>query len=129
MLSLSLPKFIRLFNRLTYSSKLRSFLISRYFERNQTFTDMTENEIAKIVLVKSFEIHRALGPGLLESVYEKALEFELSQNKILVASQVPVPLVYKEIKFESGFRLDLLVENKVIVEIKANVGLAPVHFA
>ncbi|WP_304517879.1 GxxExxY protein [Cecembia rubra] len=90
---------------------------------------MTENQIAKIVLDKSFEIHRALGPGLLESVYEKALEFELNQTKIMVASQVPVPLVYKEIKFESGFRLDLLVENKVIVEIKANEGLAPVHFA
>ncbi|UJP66907.1 GxxExxY protein [Mongoliitalea daihaiensis] len=90
---------------------------------------MTENEIAKIVLDKSFEIHRSLGPGLLESVYEKALEFELNQTKIMVASQVPVPLVYKEVKFESGFRLDLLVENKVIIEIKANEGLAPVHFA
>jgi GxxExxY protein len=90
---------------------------------------MSENEIGRIVLDKSFEIHRTLGPGLLESVYEKALEFELIQSKILVTSQVPVPLVYKEIKFEAGFRLDLLIENKVIVEIKANDGLAPVHFA
>lgn len=90
---------------------------------------MKENEIATIILDKAFEIHRNLGPGLLESVYEKALEYELIQAGIFVVSQVPVPLVYKEIKFEAGFRLDLLVENKVIVGIKANDGLAPVHFA
>lgn len=90
---------------------------------------MNENEIAKMILDKAFEIHRTLGPGLLESVYEKALEFELIQAGIFVVSQVPVPLIYKEIKFEAGFRLDLLVENKVIVEIKANEALAPVHFA
>lgn len=90
---------------------------------------MNENEIAKIILDKSFEIHRALGPGLLESVYEKALEYELIQTGIFVVSQVPVPLIYKEIKFEAGFRLDLLVEHKVIVEVKAIESLAPVHFA
>ncbi|PSK99836.1 GxxExxY protein [Cecembia rubra] len=90
---------------------------------------MKENEIATVILDKAFEIHRNLGPGLLESVYEKALEFELIQAGIFVVSQVPVPLIYKEIKFEAGFRLDLLVENKVIVEIKANEALAPVHFA
>ncbi|MFN3802401.1 GxxExxY protein [Belliella pelovolcani] len=90
---------------------------------------MKENEIATFILDKAFEIHRNLGPGLLEPVYEKALEFELIQAGIFVVSQVPVPLIYKEIKFEAGFRLDLLVENKVIVEIKANEALAPVHFA
>ncbi|EOZ96971.1 hypothetical protein A33Q_1889 [Indibacter alkaliphilus LW1] len=90
---------------------------------------MKENEIATVILDKAFEIHRNLGPGLLESVYEKALEFELIQAGIFVVSQVSVPLIYKEIKFEAGFRLDLLVENKVIVEIKANEALAPVHFA
>lgn len=90
---------------------------------------MKENEIATIILDKAIEIHKNLGPGLLESVYEKALEYELIQAGIFVVSQVPVPLVYKEVKFEAGFRLDLLVENKVIVEIKANDGLAPVHFA
>lgn len=90
---------------------------------------MKENEIETIILDKAFEIHRNLGPGLLESVYEKALEYELIQAGIFVVSQVPVPLVYKEIKFEAGFRLNLLVENKVIVEIKANDGLAPVRLA
>lgn len=90
---------------------------------------MTENEIATLILDKSFEIHRTLGPGLLESVYERALEYELRQAGLIVDSQLPVPLVYKEIKFEAGFRLDLLVENKVIVEVKAIETLAPVHFA
>jgi GxxExxY protein len=90
---------------------------------------MTENEIATIILDKSFEIHRTLGPGLLESVYEKALEYEMIQTGLIVNSQLPVPLVYKEIKFEAGFRLDLLIQNKVIVEVKAIETLAPVHFA
>jgi GxxExxY protein len=90
---------------------------------------MNENEVAKIILDKAFKIHNTLGPGLLESVYEKALEYELTHSKMLVTSQMPVPLVYKEIKFEAGFRLDLLVEDKVIVEIKSNDALAPVHFA
>lgn len=90
---------------------------------------MTENDIATLILDKAFEVHRNLGPGLLESVYEKALEYELVHAGKLVRSQYPVPIVYKEIWFEAGFRLDLLVENKVIVEIKAVEKLAPVHFA
>ncbi|PRY87409.1 GxxExxY protein [Mongoliibacter ruber] len=100
-----------------------------FFNEYQTLIIMSENEIAKVILDKAFEIHRNLGPGLLESVYEKALEYELIQAGVFVVSQVPVPLIYKEIKFEAGFRLDLLVENKVIIEVKANDGLAPVHFA
>ena len=90
---------------------------------------MNENEIATIILDKAFDIHRSLGPGLLESVYEKALEYELTQSIVFVQAQQPVPMIYKEIKFNIGFRLDLLVENKVIVEIKSLEKLAPVHFA
>ncbi|WP_158861643.1 GxxExxY protein [Lunatibacter salilacus] len=90
---------------------------------------MSENEIATIILDKAFEIHNYLGPGLLESVYEKALEYELVQSKIFVQTQLPVPMNYKEIKFDVAYRLDLLVENKVIVEIKAVETLAPLHFA
>ncbi len=90
---------------------------------------MTENEIATAVLDHAFTLHRTLGPGLLESVYEKALFYDLVESGLLVQSQLPVPLVYKEVKFEAGFRLDLLVENKVIVELKAIDNLAPVHFA
>lgn len=90
---------------------------------------MTENEIATLILDKAFEIHRILGPGLLESVYEKALEYELIQSGVTVNSQQAVPMIYKEIKFEAGFRLDLLVENKVIIEVKSVENLAPLHFA
>ena len=99
------------------------------FGTSKTIGIMIENEIATTVLDKAFEIHRKLGPGLLESVYEKTLEYELIHAGVYVISQMPVPLVYKEIKFEVGFRLDLLVENKVIVEVKALENLAPVHFA
>jgi GxxExxY protein len=90
---------------------------------------MIENEISTLILDKAFEIHKTLGPGLFESVYEKALEYELRMTGISVYSQLPVPLVYKEIKFEAGFRLDLLVGDKVIVEIKSVEGIAPIHFA
>lgn len=90
---------------------------------------MTENEIATTVLEHAFALHRALGPGLLESVYEKALFYDLVETGLTVQAQVPMPLIYKEIHFEAGFRLDLLVENKVIVELKSIENLAPIHFA
>ncbi|MEX2336045.1 MAG: GxxExxY protein [Fulvivirga sp.] len=90
---------------------------------------MKENDIATEILAKAFAIHTALGPGLLESVYERALYFDLVESGLTVQAQLPVPMVYKDINFESGFRLDLLVEDKVIVEIKAIETLAPVHFA
>ena len=90
---------------------------------------MTENEIATKILDVAFTLHRFLGPGLLESVYERTLEYDLREAGVSVQSQLAVPLVYKEIKFEIGYRLDLLVENKVIVEVKAIETIAPVHFA
>jgi GxxExxY protein len=90
---------------------------------------MTENEIATKILDVAFPLHKTLGPGLLETVYERTLAYELKEAGLNVLTQVSVPLVYKEIKFEAGFRLDLLVENKVIVEIKSIENLAPVHFA
>ncbi len=90
---------------------------------------MTENEIATKILDYAFALHKALGAGLLESVYERALYYDLAEAGLSVQAQLPVPFVYKEIKFEAGFRLDLLVGDKVIVEIKAIETLAPVHFA
>lgn len=90
---------------------------------------MTENEIATTVLDHAFALHWALDPGLLESVYEKALFYDLVETGLTVQAQVPMPLIYKEIHFEAGFRLDLLVENKVIVELKSIENLAPIHFA
>jgi len=90
---------------------------------------MTENQIATKILDKAFEIHRTLGPGLLESVYERALSYELKLEEIPVRSQVPVSFFYKEIMFEDGFRIDLLVGEKVVVEIKSVEKLHPVNYS
>jgi GxxExxY protein len=90
---------------------------------------MTENEIAHKIIGSALEIHKKLGPGLLESVYENILSYDLQEIGLNVKTQVPMPLIYKEIKIDAGFRLDLLVEDKVIVEIKSIDTLAPVHFA
>ena len=90
---------------------------------------MTENQIATKILDVAFPLHRTLGPGLLESVYEQTLAYDLNEKGLKVVNQFPVPLKYKEIKFDAGYRLDLLVEDKVIIEIKSIETLAPVHFA
>ncbi len=88
---------------------------------------MTENELSKIIVNSCFEIHRELGPGLFESVYEECLYFELIQQGLLVERQKEIPVIYKSIKMEIGFRADLVVENKVIIEIKSQEAIAPVH--
>jgi GxxExxY protein len=81
--------------------------------------DMTENEIAREVVNAAFKVHSRLGPGLLESVYEVVLAHEVRNRRLNVVRQLPVPIVYDGIQFEEGFRLDLLVEDKVIDEIKS----------
>ena len=88
---------------------------------------MTENEIAKIIVNTSYNIHVKLGPGLLESVYEEILCYELKKQNIVVERQKAIPVVWKEKKMEIGFRADLIVENKVIVELKSVERIAPVH--
>ena len=88
---------------------------------------MHENEIAKIIVDCAFKIHNVLGPGLLESVYQAALAFELRKRGLQVQTEHPIPVVYEEVRLELGFRADLLVESKVIVEIKSIEALAPVH--
>ena len=88
---------------------------------------MTENEIAKIIVDTAFHIHKSLGPGLLESVYEVVLAHALEKGGLRVKRQVPVPIVYDEIKFNEGFRADLIVEDKVIVELKSVEKVMPVH--
>ena len=90
---------------------------------------MNENDISYKIIGAALEIHSALGPGLLESVYESTLAYDLSNLGLKIETQVPKPLVYKEIKLEVGYRIDMLVEDKVIVEIKSVENLAPVHFA
>ena len=88
---------------------------------------MTENEIAKIIVDAALKIHRALGPGLLESVYEATLAFELEQRGLKTVKQLALPVVYEGVYPELGFRADLIIENKVIIEIKSVEALAPVH--
>jgi GxxExxY protein len=88
---------------------------------------MTENEIAKIIVDAAFKIHTTLGPGLLESVYESVLAYELKQRGLLVVRQQPIPVTYETVRLEEGFRADLLVEGKVIVELKSVEAIAPVH--
>lgn len=90
---------------------------------------MHENEIGTLILDAAFQVHKELGPGLLESTYEACLNYEIIQKEINVQAQVPLPVVYKEVKLECGYRIDLLVERKVIVEIKAVEALNDVHLA
>lgn len=90
---------------------------------------MIENEISKIVLDVAFKLHTAVGPGLLESAYEAALAHDLIEKGLIVETQVPVPFVYKDVKLEVGYRIDILVNKTVVLEIKSVELLAPVHFA
>jgi GxxExxY protein len=88
---------------------------------------MHENAIAKEIVDASFRIHTALGPGLLESVYDSVLSYELTRRGLRIVRQQPIPVVYESVRIDTGFRADLIVEDKVIVEIKSVEALAPVH--
>ena len=90
---------------------------------------MTENEIATKVIGICIELHKNLGPGLLESVYENALVYDLREAGFDVKQQVAVPVIYKEVKMEVGFRIDLLINDKIIIELKSVEKLQPVHYA
>jgi GxxExxY protein len=91
--------------------------------------NMDLEKVFKTVLDSSFHVHSALGPGLLESAYEECLYYELLQSVLMVEKQKPLPLIYKEVKLDAGYRVDLLVEKKVIVEIKSVESLADIHMA
>lgn len=88
---------------------------------------MTENEIARHIVDVAYQIHVRFGPGLLESVYEVLMAHELAKRGLSVTRQQAIPLVYETIRMEAGFRADLIVGGKVIVEIKSVDALAPVH--
>ena len=88
-----------------------------------------ENEIATKIIGCAINVHSALGPGLLESAYKECLYYELNQNGLYVEKEKPMPLVFKEVKLNCGYRIDLLVENKIVIEIKAVEGLNNVHLA
>lgn len=88
---------------------------------------MTENEIATIIVDVAFHIHSDLGPGLFETVYERIMEVELTKRGLTVYRQHPIPIIYGVLHFAAGFRADLLVEDKVIVEVKSIEAIHPVH--
>ncbi|GIV35577.1 MAG: hypothetical protein KatS3mg031_3112 [Chitinophagales bacterium] len=90
---------------------------------------MDTNRITGKIIGCAIEVHKQLGPGLLESAYEECLFYELINAGLEVKKQLPLPLVYKEIKLDAGYRIDLLVENKVIVEIKSVDAIAGIHKA
>ncbi len=88
---------------------------------------MHENDISGIIIDCALKVHKTLGPGLLESVYQAALAYELKKRGLNVVSEQPIPVVYEDVRLEVGFRADLIVENKVVVEIKSIEAVAPVH--
>ena len=88
---------------------------------------MSENEIAKIIVDAAYKIHVTLGPGLLESVYEAVLDYELKNRGFKVSRQEVLPVTYESVKLDVGFRTDLIVEDKVIVELKSVEQIADVH--
>ena len=90
---------------------------------------MTENELSRIVFDCALKVHQSLGPGLLESAYEECLFYELRKIGLNVENQKPLPLIYEEVKLDVGYRIDIIVENKLIIEIKSVEALNDVHFA
>ena len=102
--------------------------------RTQSYTEkklinMEINQITEKIIGCAIEVHKQLGPGLLESAYEECLFYELINKGLNVKKQLALPLVYKEIKLDAGYRIDLLVENKVIIEIKSVDAIADIHKA
>lgn len=90
---------------------------------------MTEQEISKLVFDSALKVHKMLGPGLLESAYEECLFYELKKSNLKVEKQKALPLVYEEVKLDIGYRIDIIIEDKFIVEIKAVESLNEVHLA
>jgi len=90
---------------------------------------MTENELAKIVFHLALKIHKKLGPGLLEKSYEECLGYELAQARLIFERQKAMPLVYEDVRLEAGYKVDFLIENKLIVEIKTVQNIEDVHIS
>ena len=90
---------------------------------------MIENELSAKIIGLAIEVHRWLGPGLLESAYNQCLFYELKTNGLKVEREKPMPIIYKDVKIDQGYRLDLVVENKIIIESKTVEKFTDVHFA
>jgi len=90
---------------------------------------MNENELSNVIIGCAIEVNRQLGPGLLESAYRECLSYELAKAGLDVQQEKPMPIIYKEVKLDHGYRIDLLVENKVVIEIKSVEGFTDVQTA
>jgi GxxExxY protein len=90
---------------------------------------MHENEITGKIINAGIEVHKALGPGLLESAYKECLYYQLTKNGLFVEKEKVLPLIYEEVKLDCGYRLDLLIENKIVVEIKSIDAINDIHLA
>lgn len=90
---------------------------------------MLENDISNIIIGCAIDVHRAFGPGLLESAYRECLYYDLHEKGLQVEKEKPMPIIYKEVKLDHGYRMDLLVENKVVVELKRTEAINEVHIA
>lgn len=90
---------------------------------------MNENEVSNKVIFQAIEVHKVLGPGLLESAYKECLYYKLLKSGLSIAKEKPMPLIFEEVKLDCGYRIDLLVEGKVVVEIKSVEGINDIHFA
>ena len=90
---------------------------------------MTENEIANKIIGYAIEVHKALGPGLLESAYKECLFYKINKSGLFAEKEKAIPLIFEEIKLDCGYRLDILVMNKLVLEIKSVDGLNDIHFA
>ena len=90
---------------------------------------MTENELSNKIIGLAIEVHTVLGPGLLESAYKECLHYKIGKSGLLVEKEKPMPLIFDEIKLECGYRIDLLVEKKLVLEIKSVEALNEVHLA
>ncbi len=90
---------------------------------------MNENQISNIIIGCSIEVHKALGPGLLESAYQECLYYSLQKKGLAVQKEKPMPLIYEDVRLNCGYRIDLLVENKVVIELKSVESLTDVHLA
>jgi GxxExxY protein len=90
---------------------------------------MTDIELTEIIIGCAIDVHKALGPGLLESVYQECLYYKLTQEELFVEKEKPMPVVFEEVELDCGFRLDLLIERRIVIECKSVKALDDVHLA
>lgn len=104
-------------------------LTTKIVEKAPSSQSMTENELSMRIIGYALEVHKSLGPGLLESAYKECLYYKIRKSGMKVEKEKPMPLVYEEVQLECGYRIDLLVENKIVIEIKSVESLNDVHMA